>query len=279
MIQRYGLVAITLLVGLTLALPEFVVGGQARENDYVVARSVTIRSDWSIAALIFQAGTGVLDGSPFGRDSSLHAAVGSAYGIRTELSVDGVTQSGPTSPQAVWRLLGFVLWDGGGTIERTTTATVNRHYVVIRDRVENGRVWVQVVVGPPLGDPRVRCAVLELETQESGVRSFGSVLERIAASLGLVRSDNTNARQTRIRLFCSAIIDLPFDARRKRVHARRQRWGCDRPTLSEGIAQREAGAETAATIRQLESVGREVVASGQDQLTAIVNQFLRRKCP
>lgn len=257
-VHRHRLVAITLLVCLAFALPQSTTGCQTSESDYVVARSTAIQSDWSIAALVFQAGVGVLNGDSFGRDSSLHAAVGTASGIRTELSVDGVTQSGPTSPLAVWRLLGFVLWDADGRIERVTEGRYQGRFVRIVDALENGRVWVRVTVGPPLGDPRVRYAVLTLEANENG--RFGD-------------------GPTTIDLSCSAVIGLPFYARRARVHARRQRWGCDRPTFSEGIAQREAGAETAATIQQLESVGREAVASGRDRLTAIVHEFLLRKCP
>jgi hypothetical protein len=163
---------------------------------------------------------------------------------------------------AAWRLVGFLVWDADGRIERVTDFQFRGRSVRIVDAVSNGRVWVRVVVGPPLGDPRVRYAVLELEAVENG-----SVHVR-------GRHDGTT-----IVLSCSAVIDLPGDGRRERVHARRERWGCDRPTLSERIAADEARPELDDRVDDFTVSWRAAVLSGRGRFAdSVVGDFLERTC-
>jgi hypothetical protein len=243
-----------------------------QERDYTVTRSTTIDSQRPIWLLVVQAGLGVLNASE--HMGVRLSGVGTGKGIagetiETTLRIDGQPAPGIRGvARAAWRLAGFVVWDEAGRIERVTTISVHGHVVHIYDRVSNGSVRVRVVVGPPLGDPLVRCAVLELEADdvETGIRDGWA--GRLVGTAG-----------STIRLRCSAIIDLPGDRRRDRVHTRRERWGCDRPTLSERIADREAGPELSSRVIGLATAGRAAVLDGRGRLTdSVVAEFLERTC-
>ena len=209
-------------------------------GDYTVTRSVTIQSQRPIWLLICEMGLGVLDVRS-GSDSFLSLVEKEAIGrpVSTRLSIDGRPAPGIGGlAQAAWRLGAFVLWDADGTVERTTYATVRGHSVFVRERILNGRVWLRVVVGPPLGDPRVRYAVLELTGAENGNR-------------------------TRIQLSCSAVINLPGN--RCRLVRR----------ISRRIADREAGAELAARVNDLLRAGSGYTYAGRERL---IHTFLRETC-
>lgn len=244
--MRYMLVS--LLAGICLAAT-----CDSRACDYTVTRSTAIESQRPIWLLVVDAGMGVIHGSSFGSDSSLHAAIRTAGDVRTTLTIDERPAPGIGGvASAAWRLVGFVVWNADGTIERRTRATVRGHSVTIDDHVENGRVWVRVVIGPPLGDRRVRCAVLELEATES---------ECWATTADRIRVPSLRGR-TRIQLSCAAQIDLPGDRCRliRRVATR--------------IAEREAGPELTGRVRTLELAGRAAVQQGEDAMPEIVARFI-----
>jgi hypothetical protein len=224
-------------------------------SDYAVTRGTRIQSERPIWLLTLEAGLGVIRGTS--ERNMLERIDGREIGVdSTSLRVDGREQRGPTSAIAAWRLIGFVLWDGTGSIERTTTATVLGHRVLISDRIENGRVRVCVTIGPPLGDPRVEAAVLTLEATEDATTT---ILDGWAG-WGVGNSG------TRIRLLCSADLDLPGDRCRlvRRIAVR--------------IAERDGGAELADRVRGLERVGRGAVLAGRTEINAIVGEFIRRVC-
>ena len=177
-------------------------------------------------------------------EGSLGTALRSAT---TTISVDGREQSGRTSFLAAWRLIGFILWDAEGTIERTTTATVRGHSVRIVDTVTNGRVWVRVTIGPPLGDKRVKCAVLTLEATDDG-----HAFRRTA--------------DTKIRIACAAHIDLPGDRCRlvRRIASR--------------VAEKEAGPELSSRVNGLADAGRRAVLAGRAAMPEIVTRFVEEVC-
>jgi len=209
----------------------------ARAWDYVASRGTTITSERPIAVLALEAIVGGLHGSRDGRDKL------DIQNLETELRVDGKVSRLPVSLQAVRKLAGFAIKDAPGSVERTTTATVRGRSVRVVDAVANGRVRVRVVIGPPLGDPRVRCAVLTLEAKDDG-HAFRR---------------NT---ETRISLQCSAIIDLPGDRCRlvRRIAVR--------------AAEREAGPELSGRIQTLADTGRRAILSGRSGLPEIVARFI-----
>lgn len=264
----------------------------AQAGDYTVTRGTTITSERPIWLLVVEMGMGVLNAnSNAGRIGTLVAneeipfssrlridgrpalaaernpdtgapggwadrdrTVGSARVHTTALTVDGQEQRGPTSFLAAWRLLGFILWDADGSISRTTTATIRGHAVRITDVVSNGRVVATCVIGPPLGDPRVRQAVLELEaTEDDTLRRDGSV-------------ESLATRATVIRLDCSAKIRLPGD-----------RCGLVR-RISVRIAERDGGAELSDRVRGLERAGRRAALAGRAEIDAVIDEFIRRCC-
>lgn len=241
--MRYMLAS--LLAGLCLAAT-----CDSRASDCAVTRGTTIESQRPIWLLVVQTGLGVLNGrDQRARDGWLEG-VGS---VDTALRIDGRPAPGIGGvASAAWRLVGFVVWNADGTIERRTRATVRGHSVTIDDHVENGRVWVRVVIGPPLGDRRVRCAVLELEATES---------ECWATTADRIRVPSLRGR-TRIQLSCAAQIDLPGDRCRlvRRVATR--------------IAEREAGPELTGRVRTLELAGRAAVQQGEDAMPEIVARFI-----
>lgn len=212
-------------------------------EDYTVARGTAISSERPIAWLILEAGMGVLNGNRGRHIDTARLAV-----ISTSLAIDGDPASGPRGmARAGWRLLGFILWDADGRIERTTTATVRGHAVRISDRIENGRVWLRVVVGPPLGDRRVQYAVLTLEAREHGP----------------TLADRNCTNRTRINLSCSAAIDLPGDRCRlvRRIAVR--------------AAEREAGPELSGRCAAIRNAGQRAVLRGR---AAMIEAFLERTC-
>lgn len=245
------------LFGLTVGY----VAGQydALGGDYVVTRGTTIESERPIGLLIAEAGLGVLNGRDErdGSGTALGALEGASI-ASTRLAVDGREQPGRTSVLAAWRLIGFLVWDADGSVERCTTAIVRGHPVRIRDAVSNGRVAVEVVVGPPLGDPRVRCAVLTLTAVEVGNANSERSCGRGLAWLGA---------GTRIQLSCSAIIDLPGD--RCRLVRR----------LATRIADRDAGPELRSRVDGLAVAGREEVLAGRGRLTdSVIVRFINEVC-
>jgi len=249
------------LFGLTVGY----VAGQydASGSDYTVTRGTEIRSERPIGILVLQAGLGVLNGDGIrlgplestggGRTASVLRGVEISG---TTLCVDGLPAPGIRGlARAGWRLLGFLVWDASGRIERTTSLQFRGRNVGIVDRIENGRVWVRVVVGPPLGDPRVRCAVLELSAVENE-----HDWERLRVR-GILGSG------TRIQLSCAAQIDLPGD--RCRLVSR----------IARRIAEREAGPELSGRVGGLADAGRAAVLSGRGRLTdSVVAEFLERVC-
>jgi hypothetical protein len=241
----------------------------ARGSDYVVTRSVQIDSERPIARLILEMGTGVLDGRDGTGSLGSLVEAGEAE-IETRLWVDGRQQAGRTSFLAAWRLIGFVLWDADGTVERVTTLEYRGRRVRIVDGASDGRVWVRVTIGPPLGDPRVRQARLTLIAEENEHGNVGPLGSRGTNVAGLSAHGRTG-----IELACSAVLDLPADSRRERVHSRRQRWGCDSPALSERIANREAGPELSSRVNGLADTGRRAVLAGRGQIDAVVEKFIR----
>lgn len=249
--MRYMLAS--LLAGICLAAT-----CDSRASDCAVIRGTTIESQRPIWLLVAEAGLGVLNGrDQRARDGWLEG-VGS---VDTALRIDGRPAPGIGGmARAAWRLVGFLVWDGKGEIERRTVASVNGHVVNIHDTVENGRVWVRVTVGPPLGDPRVRCAILELEaTEDVGITLGGT-------SMFVFRDRRWWDSRTRIQVTCAAVIDLPGDRCRlvRRIATR--------------IAEREAGPELSGRVRDLESAGREAVQRGDDAMPKIVARFIEEIC-
>jgi len=216
----------------------------ARAWDYVASRGTTITSERPIAVLALEAITGVVHERNQRNGAGWMEEVGR---VDTSLTIDGQPVARLGILASLRRLAGFVLWDEAGTIERTTTATVRGHSVRVVDTVTNGRVRVRVVIGPPLGDPRVRCAVLTLEAKDDG-HAFRR---------------NT---ETRISLQCSAIIDLPGDRCRlvRRIAVR--------------VAEREAGPELSERVQTLADTGRRAVLAGRSGLPEIVARFIKEAC-
>lgn len=267
--MKWWLIVLSLIVGSLVA-------SLCRAD--VTAWSTVIESKRSIAWLIWEAGMGVLnatDGAKTGNPEAALATLDGASVTSTRLSVDGRPQSGRISVLAAWRLLGFIFWDAPGSVERTTEGSYRGNAVRIVDGASNGRFWVRCTVGPPLCDRRVKQATLTLEANEDVVQRehlADDVLQWLCSGLAL-RSG------TRIQLSCSAQIDLPCDARRERVHARRQRWGCDRPILSERIASDEAGPILRERVDGLADAGRRAVVAGRQQLIdSVVAKFLEDVC-
>lgn len=274
--EQIKLAAFVVLVCLAVVLLLALMSDYASGGDYTVTRGTTIESQRPIWLLVVEAGMGVLNGrvaTERAADSGITGGwadkIGTAGGVElhsTTLRVDGVEQPGRTSFLAAWRLAGFLLWDADGRIERVTDLQFRGRQVRIVDAVSDGRVRVRVTIGPPLGDPRVRYAVLELEATDDEREDLADLHGRPLGG-------------TCIRISCSAVIDLPCDRRRERVHARRQRWGCDGPTLSEGIAADEAGPELSGRVGGLAEAGRLAVLDGRGRLTdSVVAEFLERVC-
>lgn len=173
--------------------------------------------------------------------------------VDTTLCVDGLPTPGIGGmARAVWRLVGFVLWDEAGSIERITDLQFRGRSVRIVDSVFDGRVRVVVTVGPPLGDPSVRCAVLELKATEN--EQHRNSEQRL------------DAAGTTITLRCSARIDLPGD--RCRLVRR----------IAERVADREAGTELTSRVRGLAQSGRMAVLDGRGQIDSVIGEFLERVC-
>jgi hypothetical protein len=212
----------------------------ARAWDYVASRGTTITSERPIAVLALEAITGVVHERNQRNGAGWMEEVGR---VDTSLTIDGQPVARLGILASLRRLAGFVLWDEAGTIERTTTATVRGHSVRVVDTVTNGRVRVRVVIGPPLGDKRVKYAVLTLEAKDDG-HAFRRTAE------------------TWIWLACSAHIALPGDRCRlvRRIAVR--------------AAERDAGPELSGRIRRLEAAGREAVKRGRAAIPAIVTEFI-----
>ncbi len=232
-------ILISLLAGICLSCT-----CDARAWEHVVIRGTTITSERPIAVLALEAIAGVLhDSTTAGESESFAGRLDGVRVLGSSLSIDGQPIARLGILASLRRLVSFVLWDRAGAIERTTTATVRGRSVRIVDTITNGRVWVRVVIGPPLGDKRVKCAVLDLEVEDDG-RAFRRTAE------------------TRIRLACSAHIALPGDrcslVRRIAVRA----------------AEREAGPELSGRIQRLEDSGRMAVKRGRAAIPAIVAEFI-----
>lgn len=254
-IQQLKLAAFVLLIGLAVVLLLAVTSDYASGGDYTVTRSTAIESQRPIWLLVTEAGLGVIDGlrtSPAGatRRPLLDSELSD---LSSSLRIDGSPAPGIGGvASAVWRLVGFVVWNADGRIERVTDLQFRGRSVRIVDAVSNGRVWVRVVVGPPLGDPRVRFAVLQLEAVENAERFFPFEHERFSAT-------------TRIDVSCSAVIDLPGRCRIVR-------------RLAQRIADREAGPELSRVIG-LATAGRAAVLDGRGRLTdSVVAEFLETVC-
>ena len=251
----------------------FLLCGIASGGDYTVTRGTTIASERPIWLLVVEAGLGVIHGGSVRSDSSLHAAIRTADDVRTTFTIDGQPAPGIRGvARAVWRLVGFVVWNADGRIERITDLEYRGRSVRIVDAVEDGRVWVRVTVGPPLGDPRVRCAVLELEATDAGIHIEGIAQNGTTHTLGwpvaagLADSGRRHSGAT-IRLTCSAVIDLPGD-----------RCGLIR-RIAERVAKREAGTELTSRVHGLAEAGRLAVLDGRGRLTdSVVAEFLERVC-
>lgn len=259
MIEQLKLAAFVLLIGLAVVLLLAVTSDYASGGDYTVTRTTTIQSQRPIWLLVTEAGLGVIDGlrtSPAGatRRPLLDSELSD---LSSSLRIDGSPAPGIGGvASAVWRLVGFVVWNADGRIERVTNLEFRGRSVRIVDAVEDGRVWVRVTVGPPLGDPRVRYAVLELEANdvETGIRDGWA--GRLVGTAG-----------STIRLRCSAIIDLPGD-----------RCGLIR-RIAERVAKREAGPELSSRVIGLATAGRAAVLDGRGRLTdAVVAEFLETVC-
>ena len=250
MIQQLKLAAFVLLIGLAVVLLLAVTSDYASGSDYTVTRTTTIQSQRPIGLLALELGWGVLNG----RDSTDGIRLNGVAIDSTTLSIDGRPAPGIGGvASAVWRLVGFVVWDEAGRIERVTDLQFRGRSVRIVDAVEDGRVWVRVTVGPPLGDPRVRCAVLELSVVEDD--EHGALLAR------WLRADTT------LRLSCSAVIDLPGDLCRL---VRR---------LAQRIAERDGGPELRGRVDGLAAAGRNAVMAGRGRLVdSVVAEFLERVC-
>jgi hypothetical protein len=223
---------------------------ESAEDDYTVTRGTAIESERSIAWLILEAGMGAIHGDGLRSDSFRSDLAEEIAGsqLETRLAVDGQQQPGRTSFLAAWRLLGFILWDAPGSVERVTTGAYRGHAVRIIDGASNGRVWVRVSVGPPLGDPRVKRARLTLEATDG-------LADLHWRSLGAVGGG------TRIRLSCSADLDIP---------------NC---RIIRRIAERQAGPELSGRVTRLRSAGERAARAGRERLTdSVVAEFLREVC-
>jgi hypothetical protein len=262
--MRYMLAS--LVVGICLAAT-----CDSRACDYTVTRGTAIESQRPIWLLILEAGVGAINGARLwkGDEASskqkIQTLVSGGQNVSTALHIDGSPAPGIRGvARAAWRLGAFVVWNADGTIERRTRATVRGHSVTIDDRVENGRVWVRVVIGPPLGDPRVRCAILELTADERSDMAgwnrgpFGGA--------GVTASSSALRNRARIQLSCSAQIDLPGDRCRlvRRIATR--------------IAEREAGPELTGRVLGLADAGRLAVLAGRSEMTEIVSRYIERMC-
>lgn len=264
-------IVFALFVWLAVVLLLAVACGNSSGDDYTVTRGTVIESQRPIWLLVLEAGLGVLNDEP-----SLAGMGRSIVADETTLRIDGRPAPGIGGMvSAAWRLVGFVVWDEAGRIERRTRATVRGHSVTIDDRVENGRVWGRVTVGPPLGDPRVRYAMLEVAADETdqGQISIRRALTDYAGGSGAAWTGHT-----RIRLVCSASIDLPADCRRAFAHARLQRAGRDRALLSERVSEREAGPELESRVGGIAEAGIAAVRDGRSEVSAAVRDFLERVC-
>lgn len=260
--EQIKITAILLFAVLVVVLLLAVMSDYASGGDYTVTRSTRIESQRPIWLLLAEAGMGVVNGRDQRSRTGWLEEVGS---VDTTLSIDGQPAPGLGGmARAAWRLGAFVFWNADGTIERRTRATVRGHSVTIDDRVENGRVWVRVVIGPPLGDPRVRCAILELTADERSDMAgwnrgpFGGA--------GVTASSSALRNRARIQLSCSAQIDPPGDRCRLVRH------------IATRIAEREAGPELSGRVRDLESAGREAVQRGDDAIPKIVARFIEEIC-
>jgi hypothetical protein len=236
--MRWTWILISLLAGLALACT-----CDARAWDYVASRRTTITSERPISVLALEAMAGVLYG-PSGAGPLVETGKVQVETLQTTLRIDGQPVARLGILPSLRRIAGFVLWDEAGRIERTTTATVRGHSVRVVDTVTNGRVRVRVVIGPPLGDKRVKCAVLTLEVADDG-----HAFRRVVA-------------ETRIWLSCSAHIDLPGDRCRlvRRIAVR--------------AAEREAGPELSKRVGRLKDAGRAAVQRGRAQIPEIVTNFI-----
>lgn len=218
-------------------------------RDYTVTRGTTIESQRPIWLLVTEAGWGVVNGRDQRSRTGWLEEVGS---VDTTLSIDGQPAPGIGGvASAAWRLGAFVVWNADGRIERRTRATVRGHSVTIDDSVANGRIWMRVVIGPPLGDRRVRYAVLELEATENDGITLGGM------ALQLLRDRRWWDSRTRIQVTCSAVLDLPFRCR----FVRR-------------VAERNAGGPLRERCLQLADAGRSAVNAGHDAMPEIVEQFI-----
>lgn len=238
------------------------IGTQCSALDYTVSRGTTIRSERPIALLVLEAGLGVIYERVWGANEGSGSALATlakadVTGISTVCKVDGKPLERIGVFRSLGKIIGFVLWDAPGKIERVTQCVVNRRHVSIRDRVENGRVHISVTVGPPLGDPRVRCAVLELEAKDV-------LCERLCSDQARLGSNRNLG--TRLSLSCAAVIDLPGD--RCRLIRR----------IATKAAQQEAGPELSRRIARLRFVGEQTVGEGRKQLGPIIEAFLIEVC-
>jgi hypothetical protein len=230
---------LSLLAGICLACT-----CDVRAWDYVASRGTTITSERPISVLALEAIAGVLhDSTTAGESESFAGRLDGVRVLGSSLSIDGTPVARIGILPSLRRLAGFVFWDQSGQIQRTTTATVRGRSVRITDSVTNGRVRVRVVIGPPLGDPRVRCAVLELEATDDG-RAFRRTAE------------------TRIWLACSVHLAIPGDRCRlvRRIAVR--------------AAEREAGSKLSGRIQRLEDSGRMAVERGRAAIPTIVAEFI-----
>jgi hypothetical protein len=234
-------------------------------SDYTVTRSVRIDSERPIALLILEMGMGVLNGRDGTASLGSLVEAGEAE-IETQLSVDGKAQPGPSSVRAAFRLLGFLLWDAAGSVERITDLEYRGRRVRVVDGASDGRVWTRVTIGPPLGDQRVRAARLVLTAEENEddrerLRMRGTE----HGNTGLAAAGRW-LRGTTIRLSCSADLDLPGD-----------RCGIIR-RFAERAARERAGPELNSRINGLADTGRQAVLAGRSEIDAVVAKFIREVC-
>ncbi len=218
--------------------------GACHSDGHVVCRATTISSERSIAVLSLEAAWGIVHEYRAGQGFGLGSDVfGGGRIDGSTLTIDGEQTSGIGGvARTIWRLVGFIFWDASGRIERVTLGKFGGRSVRIVDAFENGRVWVSVTVGPPLGDRRVRCAVLELEATEHAQTT---------------RLGNS----TSISVSCQAAIDLPFNCR-----------------IVRRIAERKAGPELSARVQTLRRAGEKAVRDGRQQISTIVRKFLEETC-
>lgn len=205
-----------------------------------------------ITAFAVKAGMGVLSGS--NKDGRLEILDGARL-LQTTLWVDGRQQEYRTSAFAVWRLAGFILWDAEGSVERVTVGQYRGRSVRIVDGASNGRVWVRVTVGPPLGGRRVKQARLTLEASEYELSQLRG-------------SDANRLLGTTVRLSCAIDIDAP---------------GC---RLARRICERKAGPELSSRVETLAAKGRGLALAGRRDADAftiagrerLIETFLKDTC-